>query len=73
VKESSRLEKRIEDARTELQRIEAELADPALYSGGTTERIRELTTHQARLATGLDAAEERWLEVQIELEEIGEP
>jgi len=73
VKESSRLERNIEDTRAELKGIEAELADPALYTAGTTDRIRELTTRQARLVAGLDAAEERWLEVQIELEEIGEP
>jgi ATP-binding cassette subfamily F protein 3 len=73
VKESSRLERNIEDTRAELKGIEAELADPALYTAGTTDRIRELTTRQAQLVAGLDAAEERWLEVQIELEEIGEP
>ena len=73
VKESSGLEKRIEDTRVELHGIETELTDPALYNGGTGERIRELTVRQAALATRLDAAEERWLEIQIELEEIGEP
>jgi ATP-binding cassette subfamily F protein 3 len=73
VKESSGLEQRIADTRVELHGIEAELADPALYNGGTGERIRELTVRQAELATRLDAAEERWLEIQIELEEIGEP
>jgi len=72
VKESSRLEKSLEEARIELQRVEAELADPALYGAGSSDRIRELTVQQAGLAARLDAAEERWLEIQIELEEIGE-
>jgi ATP-binding cassette subfamily F protein 3 len=73
VKESSRLEKSLEETRAELQRVEAELADPALYSAGRSDTIRELTVRQARLAARLGAAEERWLEIQIELEEIGQP
>jgi ATP-binding cassette subfamily F protein 3 len=73
VKESSRLEKSLEETRNELQRVEAELADPALYSTGTAERIRGLTVRQAELAARLGSAEERWLELQIELEEIGQP
>ena len=73
VKESSRLEKSLEDTRAQLQRVEADLADPALYSSGRSDRIRELTIRQAGLAAGLSAAEERWLEIQIELEEIGQP
>jgi ATP-binding cassette subfamily F protein 3 len=73
VRESSRLEKSLEEIRKELQRVEAELADPALYSTGTAERIRGLTVRQAELAARLGSTEERWLEIQIELEEIGEP
>jgi ATP-binding cassette subfamily F protein 3 len=73
VKESAKLEERMEVLRRERRAVESELADPALYQGGQADRIRDLNTRQAHLAIELDAAEERWLAVQIELEEIGEP
>jgi ATP-binding cassette subfamily F protein 3 len=73
VKESARLESRIESLRLEQQEVEAVLADPSLYQQGQAGRIRDLTSARARLAAGLQAAEERWLAVQLELEEIGQP
>jgi ATP-binding cassette subfamily F protein 3 len=73
VKESAKLEERMEVLRRERRAVESELANPALYQGGQADRIRDLNTRQAHLAIELDAAEERWLAVQIELEEIGEP
>jgi len=72
-KESARLEERMETLRREQREIESALADPALYQSGDARRIRELGTAQARVMSDLGAAEERWLAIQIELEEIGEP
>ena len=72
VKESASLEARIESLRGELTSTEAELADPALYAGAEAARIRELGQRQRALSESLAAAEERWLAVQLELEELGE-
>ena len=73
VKESARLEARMEALRREHREVETELADPTLYQDGTGERIRQLTVTRTSLATDLAAAEERWLAVQLELEDIGDP
>jgi ATP-binding cassette subfamily F protein 3 len=73
VKESAALEKRIESLRREQTEIETALADPALYEAGDGERIRDLTQRQAVVASALGNAEDRWLHVQLELEEIGAP
>jgi len=73
VKESTALESRMEVLRKEQADLEAALADPALYESGDSERIRELTRRQATVATELGTAEDRWLHLQLELEEIGEP
>ena len=73
VKESAVLESRMEGLRKEQAEIEAALADPALYETGDGDRIRELTQRQAAVTTELGVAEDRWLHVQLELEEIGEP
>ena len=72
-RESARLEERMQALRREQQEIEAALADPSLYQAGDAARIRELGTSQARATSELGAAEERWLAIQIELEEIGAP
>jgi ATP-binding cassette subfamily F protein 3 len=73
VKESAALEARMEALRKEQAEIEAALADPALYETGDGDRIRELTQRQAAVTTELGNAEDRWLHVQLELEEIGTP
>jgi len=73
VKESAALESRMENLRKEQAEIEAALADPALYETGDGDRIRELTQRQAAVTTELGVTEDRWLHVQLELEEIGTP
>ena len=73
VKESATLESRMEALRKQKAELEVTLADPVLYEAGDGERIRGLTQRQAAVAAELEASEERWLAVQIELEEIGEP
>ena len=72
-RESAQLESGMEALRREQQQIEAALADPALYQAGDAVRIRDLGARQAAVARELAAAEERWLEIQMELEDIGEP
>jgi len=73
VKESARLEARMEALRREQAEIESRLADPSIYQAAQPGQVRELAAAQPRIATELAAAEERWLAVQLELEEIGEP
>jgi len=73
VKESAALESRMEGLRQEQADLEAVLADPALYETGDGDRIRELTQRQAAVTAELEDAENRWLHVQLELEEIGTP
>ena len=63
----------MEALRKQKAELEVTLADPVLYEAGDGERIRGLTQRQAAVAAELEASEERWLAVQIELEEIGEP
>jgi ATP-binding cassette subfamily F protein 3 len=73
VKESAALESRMETLRREQREAEAALTDPALYETGDGDRIRELTQRQAAVTAELASAEDRWLHVQLELEEIGMP
>jgi ATP-binding cassette subfamily F protein 3 len=73
LKESARLEQVLARLQSEQREVEAALADTALYERGDAGRIRELAGRQAALAHSISSAEERWLAVQLELEELGEP
>ncbi|MET0217198.1 MAG: ATP-binding cassette domain-containing protein [Burkholderiales bacterium] len=72
LKEAERLEKELERWQEEQQTLEALLADPALYAGGDTTRLQEVSKRQDEVTRLLEEAEERWLQVHAELEEIGE-
>ena len=72
LKEAERLEKELERWQEEQQTLEARLADPALYAGGDTTRLQEVSKRQDEVTRLLEEAEERWLQVHAELEEIGE-
>jgi ATP-binding cassette subfamily F protein 3 len=71
VKESGQLEKRLAELQAEQRDVESALADPGLYAAGDAARIRTLNQRRAGLAEAVAAAEERWLALQIELEELG--
>jgi ATP-binding cassette subfamily F protein 3 len=73
LKEAEKLEKDLAGWQQEKQQIDAQLADPGFYANPDLERLRTLTARQQRLATDIDSAEQRWLEVQAELESLGEP
>ena len=72
VKESAQLEKRLAQLQQEQREVESALADPELYAAGDAGRIRSLNQRRAELAESISAAEERWLALQLELEELGE-
>jgi ATP-binding cassette subfamily F protein 3 len=69
------LKKKIADAdkkmtrlRTEIEKVEAQLADPAVYNG-PADRLIALGKDKARYSTELEAIEESWLTLSAELEE----
>ncbi|KPJ79344.1 MAG: ABC transporter ATP-binding protein [Gammaproteobacteria bacterium SG8_30] len=72
IKESAELETRLARLTAERDEVERALADPALYQPGETVGIGELARRQARLAAAIATAEERWLAVQLELEDAGD-
>ena len=72
LKEAEKLDKDLARWQQEKQQIDEQLADPAFYANPDAEKLRTLTTRQQELAAGIDAAEQRWLDVHTELENIGE-
>jgi ATP-binding cassette subfamily F protein 3 len=62
------VEQKLSRLRTELEKIEAILADPKVYDGAP-ERIILLGKDKARFGADIAAAEERWLSLSAELEE----
>jgi ATP-binding cassette subfamily F protein 3 len=71
VKASNELERNLAALEAEKERLERLLGDIAFYSGPVAE-VQAATRRCAELAQMIEEAEERWLAVQTELEEIGE-
>ena len=72
LREAETLEKILADWQSELQQLNAQLADPAFYANPEPLRLRTLTERQQQLSREIDAAEQRWLEIHAALEAIGE-
>jgi ATP-binding cassette subfamily F protein 3 len=72
VKEASQLEKKIAQMEAQRQELEAQLADPAYYAATPSLEVQATSRRCAELIAQIGDAEERWLEVHAELEEIGE-
>jgi ATP-binding cassette subfamily F protein 3 len=72
MKEAATLEREISDLEGEKSALEARLADTSFYSAGNQSEVSTATRRAAEVARLLAAAEERWLDVQSELEAIGE-
>ncbi|GCD56510.1 ABC-F family ATP-binding cassette domain-containing protein [Acetobacter pasteurianus] len=62
-------EARLAKLAQEQQKIEASLADPALYSEGKTQDLTRLNTRLAALKKEQEEVEERWLAAEAEMEE----
>jgi len=73
VREAERLEQTMAALGAEKLRLERQLGDPAYYAGTAPAQVQAASRRCADVAIELGAAEERWLEVQSELEAIGEP
>ena len=71
VKESEKLDRQLERLRAESATLEAQLADPSLYAANDPARIQALSKRQGEVSAAIAVAEERWLEVHLELEGIG--
>ncbi|MDS4015586.1 MAG: ABC transporter ATP-binding protein, partial [Candidatus Accumulibacter sp.] len=53
--------------------LDEELADPAAYTASDRTALEAKLKRQAQLEAEIGAAEERWLEIQMELEELADP
>lgn len=72
LKEVEQLEKKLAAWQGEKKLLDQRLADPALYQGGDSAQLQGFLKRQGELAGWIEEAELRWLDVQAELEEIGE-
>jgi len=72
VKESAQLEARIAKAEAEKKSLEAKLADPDFYSSVASGDMQAAVRRCGELGTAITADEERWLEVQSQLQSIGD-
>jgi ATP-binding cassette subfamily F protein 3 len=73
VKEAARLEQSMSALTADRAALEAQLADPAFYASTAPDAVGIATRRCAEITRALESSEERWLEVQSELEAIGEP
>ena len=72
LKESTQLESKMAKLEAERKELEARLADTAYYAETPSAAVQAASRRCAELIVQIGAAEERWLQVHAELEEIGE-
>jgi ATP-binding cassette, subfamily F, member 3 len=72
LKESTQLETRIAQLEAERRQLETQLADPQFYAVSASPAVQAASRRCADLISQIGAAEERWLEVHAELEQIGD-
>ncbi|MDO6386483.1 ATP-binding cassette domain-containing protein [Uliginosibacterium sp. 31-12] len=72
LKELEQLERKLQGWQGEKKLLDERVSDPALYASGDGALVQSLLKRQGELGASIDAGEERWLEIQTELEEIGE-
>jgi ATP-binding cassette subfamily F protein 3 len=70
LKEAEKLEKQLAAWQTELAEVEQQLADPTLYTATDRGLADRLGKRQTELSGQVTAAEERWLDIQTQLEEV---
>ncbi len=70
VKESEKLEADMAKWQKEKSQIDDQLTDPALYAAADKSGLQNLLKRQAELVQSIEQAEERWLELQEQLEAI---
>ncbi len=71
-KEAKAAEHLLDQLGKERARIEARLADPALYEKSDTSELTKLNTRLAAVKLEEQAAEERWLNAEAEIEQANQ-
>jgi ATP-binding cassette, subfamily F, member 3 len=71
-REAAGLEREVETLEAEKRSLEAKLGDTAFYSAVNLAEVQATTLRCTEIGRRLEAAESRWLELQAELEAIGE-
>lgn len=69
-KEAEQLESRMAEWQQQKLALEARLADGELYSASDKSELQQLLKKQAELAQQIETAEERWLDVMAQLENM---
>jgi ATP-binding cassette subfamily F protein 3 len=73
LREVEQLDRRLAALQAERQQIDAQLAEPALYDGLDNRVLELCSKRRAELERLIADAEERWLAIHLELEDLGEP
>ncbi|AJP49624.1 ABC transporter ATP-binding protein [Rugosibacter aromaticivorans] len=73
VKAADKLEKKLASWQAELAALAIRLADPALYTAADKTLLQTLAQRQTQLTTEIASTEERWLALQEQIEQVGEP
>ncbi|WNC71906.1 ATP-binding cassette domain-containing protein [Thalassotalea psychrophila] len=69
-KQADKLEKQVEKWQQELELIEQELALPETYEAENKAKLNELMLKQGKIKPQLEEAEEQWMELEEQIEEI---
>ncbi|MGE5525610.1 MAG: ATP-binding cassette domain-containing protein [Rhodospirillaceae bacterium] len=72
IKEAEQLEQRLAAWHEEKGAIDKQLADPSFYESPDPDQLKGLALRQTEVTRLIGEAEHRWLEVQSELEDIGD-
>jgi ATP-binding cassette subfamily F protein 3 len=73
VREAGELERSMASLEAEKSTLEARLTDAGFYAGADPTEVQAVTRRCGEVVRLLGQAEDRWLQVQVELESIGEP
>jgi ATP-binding cassette subfamily F protein 3 len=72
LKEIDQLESRLAQWHEEKREIDETLADPSTYESPDADKLKALAVRQDELMRLIEEAEQRWLDLQASLEEIGD-
>jgi len=73
LREAETLEKQLAAWQGEKALLDTRLAEPALYAANDRALLESLLKRQAELAAAIEAAEARWLDIQLSLEALPVP
>lgn len=69
----AKLEREMDRLNQEKQTLESLLAEPDIYETAQKQRLKDLLQQQANISRSLDEAEEQWMQLSEELEEVQQP